>query len=269
MNVPKVLKIKRIINETPTIKTFIFDWDMTRDNIPYPGQFLMVWNFKDEKPMSISTINKENNEIGISVKNIGEFTDDLHKLSVGDYLGLRGPYGNGFNMDLEGLNILAIGGGVGMAPIASFTSESLNLGFDLDLVCAAVSKEELLFKDRLKKEGANIFTVTDDGSCGYKGYATNRTMDLIKDNSYDIAVVCGPEVMMVPIFDILETNNIIGQYSLERYMKCALGLCGQCCVDKTGWRICVEGPVFYNGDLKHIDEFGKYRRTPSGIKQFY
>ena len=75
--------------------------------------------------------------------------------------------------------------------------------------------------------------------------------------------------MMVPIFDILEDNHIIAQYSLERYMKCALGLCGQCCVDKTGWRICVEGPVFNSGDLKYIDEFGKYRRTPSGIKQFY
>ena len=268
MNVPKVLKIKKIINETSTIKTFIFDWDMDVENIPCPGQFLMVWNFKDEKPMSISTIDVDNNEIGITVKNVGDFTSDLHQLNVGDELGLRGPYGRGFDTNLEGMKILAIGGGVGMAPIASFVDEGLSLGLDIDVVCAAVTKEELLFKERLENNGAKVFTVTDDGSCGYKGYATNRTIDLLEDNSYNIAVVCGPEVMMKPIFDILEDNNVMAQYSLERYMKCALGICGQCCVDKTGWRICVEGPVFNNEDIKYIEEFGKYHRNASGIKEF-
>ena len=56
MNVPQVIEIKKIIEETPTIKTFIFDWTMVGENIPSPGKFVMVWNFKDEKPMSISYI---------------------------------------------------------------------------------------------------------------------------------------------------------------------------------------------------------------------
>ena len=50
-------------------------------------------------------------------------------------------------------------------------------------------------------------------------------------------------------------------------MKCALGICGQCCVDNTGWRICVEGPVFKNEEIEEISEFGKYRRNAAGIKQ--
>ncbi len=75
----------------------------------------MVWNFlgkSDEKPMSISIIDRENNKIGITIKKIGEFTEKLHSLSVGDKLGIRGPYGNGFNLEnIENKKILAIGGG--------------------------------------------------------------------------------------------------------------------------------------------------------------
>ena len=71
--------------------------------------------------------------------------------------------------------------------------------------------------------------------------------------------------MRIP-FDILEEASIPAQYSLERYMKCALGVCGQCCVDSEGWRICVEGPVFENDKINQITEFGKYRRDASGVK---
>ena len=71
---------------------------------------------------------------------------------------------------------------------------------------------------------------------------------------------------MKGIFDILEDASIPAQYSLERYMKCALGVCGQCCVDSEGWRICVEGPVFENEKIHKIDEFAKYRRDAAGVK---
>ncbi|MDD5960491.1 MAG: dihydroorotate dehydrogenase electron transfer subunit [Methanobrevibacter wolinii] len=263
LNVPKVLKIKRIVNETPTIKTFFFDWDMSEE-IPYPGQFIMLWNFNDEKPMSISSIDEKNNEIGITIKNVGPFTEEVHNLKVGDFLGLRGPYGNPFTIP-KGKKILVIGGGVGMAPVACFTDYAVKDN-DVDVVCAAVNKDELLFEDRLNKSGANVYNATDDGSSGYKGFATNRALDLIEESTYDFAVVCGPEVMMKPTYDILEDNNIPGEYSLERYMKCAIGICGQCCVDNTGWRICKEGPIFSNEDLKLITEFGNYRRAPTGEK---
>ena len=92
MHVPKVLEIKRIVEETPTVKTFIFDWEVKKE---VPGQFVMVWNFKDEKPMSLSIIDPVNNEIGVSVRKVGEFTEALHKMDVGDKLGIRGPYGHG------------------------------------------------------------------------------------------------------------------------------------------------------------------------------
>ncbi len=264
INEPKIVEIKEIIEETPTIKTFKFNWDMEILGYPNPGEFVMVWNFKNEKPMSISQIN--DNQLSITVKNIGEFTSQLHDLKVGDQIGVRGSYGNGFNNSFEGKKILAIGGGVGMAPINAIASDLLKKGNDVDVVAAAVTKDELLFVDNLEKLGATVHPCTDDGSFGFKGFATDCTVDLLKDSSYDYAFVCGPEIMMKGIFDILEDASIPAQYSLERYMKCALGVCGQCCVDDEGWRICVEGPVFENDKIKQISEFGMYRRDASGVK---
>ena len=244
INEPKIVEITEIIEETPTIKTFKFNWDMDKLGCPNPGEFLMVWNFKNEKPMSISQINKD--ELAISVKNIGEFTSQLHNLKVGDEIGVRGSYGNGFDNSFEGKNIVAIGGGVGMAPINAIASDLIEKENNVDVIVAAQTKDELLFADSLEKAGANVHHCTDDGSFGFKGFA--------------------PEIMMKGIFDILEDASIPGQYSLERYMKCALGVCGQCCVDSEGWRICVEGPVFENEKIYKIDEFAKYRRDASGVK---
>ena len=264
INEPKIVEIKEIIDETPTIKTFKFDWDMEKLVCPNPGEFLMVWNFKNEKPMSIAQIN--DNELAITVKNIGEFTSQLHDLKIGDQVGIRGSYGNGFNNSFEGKNILAIGGGVGMAPINAIASDLIEKGNNVDVVAAAVNVDELLYVDNLEKLGANVHPCTDDGSFGFKGFATDCTISLLEDSTYDYAFVCGPEIMMKGIFDILEDASIPAQYSLERYMKCALGVCGQCCVDDEGWRICVEGPVFENDKIYQISEFGKYRRDASGVK---
>ncbi len=263
INEPKIVEIKEIIDETPTIKTFKFDWDFETLGKPNPGEFLMIWNFNNEKPMSISQINDD--ELAITVKNIGEFTSQLHELEVGDVIGVRGSYGNGFDNSFEGKKVIAIGGGVGMAPMNSIASD-LAKNNDVSVISAAQTKEELLFIDSLEDKGVKVYPCTDDGSFGFKGFATNCLEDLLKDNSYDYGFVCGPEIMMKGIFEILEASDIPAQYSLERYMKCALGVCGQCCVDSEGWRICVEGPVFENDKISQITEFAKYRRDASGVK---
>lgn len=139
-DVPQIVEINEIIEETPTIKTFVFDWDMDKFGVPSPGEFVMVWNFHNEKPMSISLIDKENSRMAISVKNVGEFSSQLHDLKVGDKIGIRGSYGNGFSNDLTDKKVLAIGGGVGMAPINAIVSDLLKKGNAVDVVPAAVTK---------------------------------------------------------------------------------------------------------------------------------
>lgn len=261
MHVPKTVKIKRVINETKTIKTFIFDFDAK--NV-MPGQFMMVWNFEDEKPMSVSLIDPVADEIGISIKNVGPFTESVHSLQAGDMLGLRGPYGRGF--EIAGSKILAVGGGVGMAPISAFVVEARGRGIDVDVITAATTKDELLFLDKLKSLDINSYACTDDGTFGFCGFATEFMKKIIEDKEYDMVITCGPEVMMKGVFDIADKLKIPAQFSLERYMKCGLGICGQCCVDDTGWRVCVEGPVFWSDEIRLISEFGKYKRDASGIK---
>ena len=263
INEPKIVEINEIITETPTIKTFKFDWDFETLGKPNPGEFLMIWNFTNEKPMSISQINDD--ELAITVKNIGKFTSQLHDLEVDDKIGVRGSYGHGFDNSFKGKKIIAIGGGVGMAPINAIASDLADDN-DVTVISAAQTKDELLFLDSLESLGVNVSPCTDDGSHGFKGFATNCLEDLLEDNTYDYGFVCGPEIMMKGIFEILEASNIPAQYSLERYMKCALGVCGQCCVDSEGWRICVEGPVFENEKIDKITEFAKYRRDASGVK---
>ena len=257
---PKIVEITNIDIQTPTIKTFYFDWDFEKLGKANPGEFVMVWNFENEKPMSISHIN--NDELAITVKNIGDFTSKLHDLKTGDEIGIRGSYGRGFRNDLNNKKIIAIGGGVGMAPINAISNDLCNNN-DVSVISAAQTKEELLFYD---SPSYTNYPCTDDGSFGFEGFATDCLSDLLESSSYDFAFVCGPEVMMKGIFNILDQHSIPAQFSLERYMKCALGLCGQCCVDKKGWRICVEGPVFDTNQIKEISEFGKYRRDASGIK---
>ncbi len=261
MHTPKIVKIKRIIDESPTVKTFVFDWKVKNE---IPGNFMMVWNFKDEKPMSLSLVDLVENEIGISIKNVGEFTSQVHALNIGDKLGLRGPYGRGFR--IAGSKILAVGGGIGMAPIVAFSEEACKMGIEVHVVSAASTMNELLFSDRIKRSGAKLLTCTDDGSHGFCGFGTDLAEKAMLENDYSMVVSCGPEIMMEKLFEMVEKFRLPAQFSLERYMKCGIGLCGQCCVDDIGWRVCVEGPVFWTDELKMISEFGHYKRDASGIK---
>jgi dihydroorotate dehydrogenase electron transfer subunit len=261
MHIPRVLEIKHVIIESPTVKTFIFDWEI--EDI-YPGQFMMVWNFNDEKPMSISHIDPVAGKIGLSIKNVGEITSQLHSLEEGDQIGLRGPYGRPFQ--IAGSKILAVGGGIGMAPIFAFAQQASRQGVDLEVISAAVTEEELLFIKKLNNLGIKSYPATDDGSCGFCGFPTTLTEQMIEKENFDMVISCGPEHMMKGIFEITEKYNIPAQFSLERWMKCAVGLCGQCCVDDMGWRVCVEGPVFWGDELRLIKEFGLYKRDSSGVK---
>lgn len=261
MHVPRIVKIKRIINESPTVKTFIFDWEVQKET---PGNFMMVWNFNDEKPMSLSLIDPVNNEIGISIRSVGEFTEDIQKLHAGDKLGLRGPYGRGFHM--AGSKVLAVGGGIGMAPVIAFAEEASRIGVEVDVVSAASTRNELLFSDRIQRSGAKLLTCTDDGTHGFCGFGTDLAEKVLSENHYDMVVSCGPEIMMKKLFEMVERFKVPAQFSLERYMKCGIGLCGQCCVDDLGWRVCVEGPVFWTDELRMISEFGLYKRDAAGVK---
>jgi dihydroorotate dehydrogenase electron transfer subunit len=256
MNYPKITKIKEIKIENSNVKTLFFDYPKEI----HPGQFFMVWipNI-DEIPMSISYI--RNDVKGITFKRVGDSTNALFELNVGDKIGIRGPNGNSFK--INGKNLLFVGGGTGIATIAPTVENAINKKINTTVILGARNKNDLFFADRLKNNGAVVQISTDDGSFGFKGLATDLAKDLIEKEKFDSIITCGPEIMMKKLFDI--SKDIPFQASLERYMKCGIGICGQCCVGK-GLRVCEEGPVFERKTLKNIKDFGVFKRDAAGRK---
>ena len=256
MNIPTITPILTTANEAKDIKTITFRYPKT----VIPGQFFMIWiPGVDEIPMSVSQINKEVK--GITFRKIGEATHALSQVKPGDKIGVRGPYGNGFT--LTGKHLLFVGGGTGIAMLAPEVEQAQKRNLKSTVVIGVKTKNELFFEDRLQTSGATVLISTDDGSKGYKGFASSLAKDILKKEKIDAVFTCGPEPMMKNLHSTCRTTPF--QASLERYMKCAIGICGQCCVGK-GLRVCLEGPIFDGKTLKKIKDFGVYRRDATGRK---
>ena len=125
------------------------------------------------------------------------------------------------------------------------------------------SRIEHVFKliDRFKKSNIELLISTDDGSEGFKGLVSDLTEKIFEKNKFDSVLTCGPELMMKKLYDICNNSNF--QASLERFMKCGVGICSQCCVGD-GLRLCIEGPVMDGEILKNIEDFGLFKRDSSG-----
>jgi dihydroorotate dehydrogenase electron transfer subunit len=247
--------------ESSTVKTFTFK-DKKCVNAK-PGQFLMLWiPSVDEIPLSILNVNKDS-VVSVAVKKVGEATEALHAKEVGDVIGVRGPFGNSFTLK-EG-RVLLVGGGTGMVPLLFLTKKLSSIKAEIVFVVGAKTKEELLFLGELKAlcGSGNVIATTEDGSYGVKGLATAPLEELLAKDRFDMIYTCGPEQMMREVFNLAEKYGVALEASLERLMRCAIGLCGSCIVGK--YRVCKDGPVFAVNQLRIIkDEFGVSRRDFDG-----
>jgi len=258
MEIPEVMKIKSVVEENRKVKTFFFDKKIQA----YPGQFVMVWiPGLDEKPFSISYVNP----FGVTVHEVGPFTEKLVKVKKGEELGIRGPYGNTF--ELKGKKICLVGGGCGIIPLAFLTENAIKKKLNVTSIIGSKTKDDLFFLNRIKKSSTKVIITTDDGSIGIKGFASDAFEKLLNKEKFDCVYTCGPELMMKKVFDICEKHRIDCQASLERYMKCGFGLCGTCCLDDV--RVCKDGPVFNSDQLSKLSEFGKLKRDKSGYKVYF
>ncbi|MGQ9530544.1 MAG: dihydroorotate dehydrogenase electron transfer subunit [Candidatus Bathycorpusculaceae bacterium] len=244
----RTTKILDIKIESPTVKTFTFK-DKTCV-MAMPGQFLMLWiPGVDEIPLSILDAN-EDGRVSVAVKRVGEATKALHNKNVGDIIGLRGPFGNSFT--LRDGKVLLVGGGIGMAPLYFLAKKLASKTSKLVLVMGARTREELLFMEELKKfcGEKNLFATTDDGSCGVKGLASELSESILTREKFDIIYTCGPEPMIRRVFETAEKIGIVIEASLERLMRCAIGLCGSCVIGT--YRVCRDGPIFNSNQLRRV-----------------
>ena len=220
-----------------------------------PGQFFMVWLPRvDEKPYAISHLDAE--RLAITAQRRGPFSTALCDLKPGAQVGLRGPFGRGFWGFGAGGSAGAalVGGGCGMAVLAPLAERLPGAR----IVQGSRSADKLFFMDRFP--GQVIFT--DDGSAGRRGFPTEWLAEQAEARALDMVYTCGPEQMMHAVAEVCRSAGVGCQACMERYMKCGIGVCGQC--DCDGRRVCVEGPVFDLNDLAAMPSFGLARRDKTG-----
>lgn len=257
----KIVRIEKVVKEASNIRSIFFkDNEAVKSK---PGQFIMLWvPNKNEMPMSISSVSED--LVGITVKPVGKGTNALFKMKKGDLIGVRGPYGNYFTITKK--KSLLIGGGVGLAPLIFLAEKMKNC--NITFILAGKSKDEIPFTRRVKeleKEGHKIIFVTEDGSLGVKGIASDFAKKIIKEEKFEFVYACGPEIMIKKIYDFVKRKDLKFEASLERYMKCGFGICGSCAIGS--YLVCKDGPVFNKKMISDVeDEFGKFTRDCSGKK---
>ena len=265
---PLAATVQKIISENEQIKTFIvaFQDNAYNEKFTYePGQFMMVsMPHYGEAPISISSTPSRPGTIHLSVRKAGGLTEAMHKLKEGDYLGLRGPYGRPFPMDIIGNNILFVAGGIGLAPLRSVIDFSLDRGTDTDkksVLYGSRTPSDIAFKDDIqgwqKHPGVSCRLTVDqaeDGWSGSIGVVTTLLEDIDFDPESGCAMLCGPPIMIkFTLAKLLEIGFPPEKIwtTMERYMKCGVGLCGHCHLDDK--LVCVDGPVFNLHELNKLD----------------
>lgn len=264
---PVFFPIIKIDDENENVKTFHIQGNLKAE----PGQFVMLWlPGIDQKPFSISGCS--DNEFALTIFKRGPLTEKLFTLGIGDKVGITGPFGTSFSLK-PNTNYYMVAGGYGAAPLFFLSQKLQPLNSHIDFFLGARSDKHLLFLDKIKSlQNITLHLATDDGSVGEKGFVTEQLENKLisAENKTDILVcTCGPELMEKRVLDLSNKYDVDAQISIERYMKCGIGVCGQCCVDPIGLCMCTNGPVVGKFIANQITEFGKYHRDKSGAKIFY
>ncbi len=252
LNILRTTQILSVKDESPTVKTYTLEDDLLAK--AKPGQFLMLWiPGIDEIPISV--LQAAEGQVQFAVKVVGDATRHLHTLKAGDRLGVRGPFGNSFT-ESRG-RVLLVGGGTGTAPLLFLAKRLAAKADRLSFVVGAKTKAELLFLEQLDAvctdEGA--VATTEDGSFGLQCLATEPLERLVDRGKFNMIYTCGPERMTRKVFDLAEKAKVAMEASLERLMRCGIGLCGSCMIGK--YRVCRDGPVFTMAQLGEVkDELG-------------
>ena len=230
-----------------------------------PGQFNMLYLYGvGEVPISIVSDPKDDSLYDHTIRVVGRVTAGLNQLKAGDTLGIRGPYGRGWPLDVAtGKDVVIVTGGLGCAPLVAMVNYILkrrdSFGH-LSLMQGVKHSNDLIFKERFAKlQGVPDVTVyvaadkRDQHWAWYEGRVTDfiPKLDLTPENT--ICFMCGPEMMMKVAIKLLQERDIADEHiylNMERSMKCAIGHCGHC--QYGGHFICKDGPVFAYPEVKHL-----------------
>lgn len=211
--------------------------------ITTPGQFINIQLDGKFLRRPISVCDYSDDTITIIYKVVGEGTEQMKQLAVGEVLDVLTGLGNGYDIS-KSTKPLLIGGGVGVPPMYNLAKALINDGQKVSVVLGFNTAKEIFYEDEFKALGCDVFVTTVDGSYGIKGFVT----DAMKDIDYDYFYTCGPLPMFKAIYNATETS---GQFSFEERMGCGFGACMGCsCKTKYGnKRICKDGPVLVKEEI--------------------
>jgi sulfite reductase subunit B len=267
---PLKAEIKDIKEETADTKTFTLSFKdkKVQEEFNYkPGQFIELSIFgAGEAPFGMATSPTRKGYFIITVRAVGKLTRALHNLKVGDEVGIRGPFGNGFPYEeVKGKDILFVGGGIGLPPLRSLIHYMFDNRQDygnITILYGARTPKDLVYKYELeeweKREDIKFLVTVDVGDETWKkdiGVVPILFKKVQFDVPNTVAFVCGPPIMIkFVIQDLLKMGfkeeNIIS--TLERYMKCGVGKCGHCAIGHK--YVCIDGPVFNYKQIKNLPE---------------
>ena len=265
---PHVVTIEKIVEETYDTKTFYFNFKdkRLREEFTFePGQFALFSIFgMGEAPFAISSSPTRRDHLECSVRQIGRLTNAMHRLGVGAEMGFRGPYGNGFKLDLfEGKNVIFVAGGIGLSALRSLIWDVIDNREKygrMDIIYGARSPADLCFKYDLDtwetNEAINMITTVDRGDenwTGRVGFVPQVLEQVAPEPNDAVAVVCGPPIMIRFTFPVLEKLGFSPEQmvtTLEKRMKCGIGKCGRCNIGNL--YVCRDGPVFTYAQIKNF-----------------
>jgi NAD(P)H-flavin reductase len=267
--IPSTYRVKQVRQETHD--TFTLELDHGDGGKPLsfePGQFNMLYVFGvGEVPISISSDPTDHRPLMHTTREVGTVTKAMRKLKRGDSLGIRGPFGTHWPVDKAvGKDVLIVAGGIGLAPLRPalyhLISQRDRYG-KIVLLYGTRSPDDILFERELKNWRSqfdlDIYVTVDRAIGTWRGNVGVVTTLIPKaplDPLHSLAFVCGPEVMMRFTVQELQRRGVESNriyISMERNMKCGVGLCGHCQCGPAF--ICKDGPVFPFEEIEEI--FGK------------
>ncbi len=253
---PVPARIERVIQEAPDTKTFHLKVEGGLRERPRPGQFTEIYiPGVGEAPVSVCGC-AGNDTVAQTVRSVGVLTEYLFRMKEGDLVGIRGPYGRGWPLEkMEGRDVLIVAGGIGLAPLRGVIQEvrdNRERYGKLSILYGSRKPDLLLYRYEYDEYRAIpnselLITVDEpgDGWDGRVGVVTKLIPESSVDRENSIALVCGPEIMMRFAVKALVENGFVESHiwlSMERRMKCGIGLCGHCQVGPLF--VCRHGPVF-------------------------
>lgn len=268
---PLAVKVIEATNFTPKEKFLRLELPKGQTLGNVPGQFVMVSIMGiGEAPISISSEPRNDNTFDLCFRAVGDVTNKMYALNVGDTLHIRGPFGNGYNDKimprLQGKELIFVAGGIGLAPLRSLINKTISERKNykkLYVLYGCKSPSERLYTEELAKiakigENVELLETVDKGDETWKGNVGVITTLIPKvncDPANTVVAVCGPPIMYKFVLKSVLDKKIPKEniyMSLERRMKCGVGKCGHCQME--GVYVCQEGSVFNYADIEHNEE---------------